>query len=72
MQFVLTMNDITMWLAVMTIILLVTSELLSSFTYYDKIAINRRLFRHAALILGMGFMITVILRFYQGLRAPIL
>ncbi|HDI07311.1 MAG TPA: hypothetical protein ENF76_02995 [Candidatus Bathyarchaeota archaeon] len=60
------MSDISLWLAVMAIILLITSELLSATTEYSgKIMIEKRRLRLAALALGIGFMITVIMRVFQ-------
>ena len=66
MNFPLSMNEISLWLAVMAIILLVTSELLSSTTRYaGNIIIEKKRLRLIALALGIGFMITVIMRVYQ-------
>jgi VIT1/CCC1 family predicted Fe2+/Mn2+ transporter len=66
MGFPLSMSDISLWLAVMAIILLITSELLSSSTgYLGKIAIERKRLRLVALALGTGFMITVVMRVFQ-------
>ena len=60
------MSDISLWLAVMAIILLITSELLSLATKYaEGIAIDKKKLRLAALALGLGFMITVIMRVFQ-------
>jgi len=65
-KFPLSMSDISLWLAVMAIILLITSELLSATTEYSgKIMIEKRRLRLAALALGIGFMITVIMRVFQ-------
>ena len=65
MELSLTISDFGLWLAATAIILLITSELLSSSTISRKIAIDRTLFRHVALTLGMGFMATVIIRVFQ-------
>jgi hypothetical protein len=66
MKFPLSISDIGLWLAAMSIISLITSELLSSSsTYTRNIAIDRKLFRLVALALGMGFMATVVLRVFQ-------
>lgn len=66
MNFPLSTSDISLWLAVMAIILLITSELLSSSTEYSRnIAIERKRLRIVALALGTGFMITVIMRIFQ-------
>jgi len=66
MNFPLSTSDISLWLAVTAIILLVTSELLSSSTGYSRnIAIEKKRLRLVALALGAGFMITVVMRVFQ-------
>jgi hypothetical protein len=63
LRFPLSISDIGLWLAVTAIILLVTSELLSSSTgRLGNIAIEKKRLRLIALALGIGFMITVIMR----------
>jgi hypothetical protein len=65
MNFPMSISDISLWLAVMAIILLITSELLYSTTDYSvKIVIERTRLRLVALILGIGFMFTVIMRVF--------
>ena len=66
MNFPLSISDLSLWLAVMAIILLITSELLSSSAEYSKnIVVEKKRLRLVALALGMGFMITVIMRAFQ-------
>ena len=66
MNFPLSISDISLWLAITAIILLITSELLSSPTEYSRrIIIEKKRLRITALIFGMAFMITVIIRVYQ-------
>jgi hypothetical protein len=66
MSFPLSVTDIGLWLAVMAIILLITSELLSSSTEYSQnIVIEKKRLRLVALALGIGFMITVVMRAVQ-------
>ena len=66
MEFPLSISDIGLWLAAMSIITLITSDLLSSSsTNMRNIAIDRKLFKLVALTLGMGFMATVFLRVLQ-------
>ena len=63
MKFPLSISDISLWLAIMAIILLITSELLSATTEYaGNILIEKKRLRLVALALGVGFMITVIIR----------
>ena len=66
MNFPMSMSDISLWLAVMAIILLITSELISSATEYSRnIIIEKNRLRLVALALGMGFMATVVMRIFQ-------
>lgn len=66
MNFPMSMSDISLWLAVMAIILLITSELISSATEYShNIVIEKSRLRLVALALGIGFMATVVMRIFQ-------
>ncbi len=66
MNFPLSLSDISLWLAITAIILLITSELLySSPEYSARIAINKKLLRLVALGLGIGFLATVVMRIFQ-------
>jgi hypothetical protein len=66
MNFPMNLSDISLWLAVMAIILLITSELISSATEYSRnIIIEKKRLRIVALALGLGFMVTVIMRIFQ-------
>lgn len=66
MRFPLSISDIGLWLAVTAIILLVTSELLSSSTgKLGNVAVEKKRLRIAALTLGLGFMATVVMRIFQ-------
>jgi hypothetical protein len=66
MNFPLSLSDISLWLAITAIILLITSELLySSPEYSARIAINKKLLRLVALGVGIGFLATVVMRIFQ-------
>jgi len=66
MQFPLSLSEISLWLAVTAIILLITSELLASSPgYLRNVALDKKRLRFAALGLGIGFMITVVMRVFQ-------
>ena len=66
MIFPLTLSDISLWLAVTAIILLITSELLYSLPEYSaRIMIDKRKLRMVALGCGLGFLVTVALRVFQ-------
>jgi hypothetical protein len=66
MNFPMSMSDISLWLAVMAIILLITSELISSAAEYSRnIVIEKSRLRLVALALGIGFMATVVMRVFQ-------
>lgn len=63
MQFPLSISDIGLWIAVMAIILLVTSELISPYSeHFGDFVIDKTRLRLVALILGAAFMVTVLLR----------
>jgi hypothetical protein len=64
MSFPLSFWDISLWLAVTAIILLITSELISP--YYGKInlLINKKRIKNVALIMSTLFLITVAIRIY--------
>lgn len=65
MNFPLSFSDISLWLAVMAIILLVTSELLTATGPLRNVAIERNRLRLLALALGLGFMVTVVMRAFN-------
>jgi len=66
MSFPLSTSDIGLWLSITAIILLVTSELLSSpTTYLSDIVIERTRLRLVAIGVGMAFMFTVLMRIFQ-------
>lgn len=66
MYFPLSLSDISLWLAITAIILLITSELLySSPKYSARIAIDKKLLKLVALGLGLGFLATVVMRVFQ-------
>ena len=57
--------DLSLWLAVTAIILLVTSELLSPYYGRTSVIINKKRLRIVSLFLGILFMLTVIVRVYE-------
>ena len=62
MQFALTFWDLNLWLAIISIILLATAELVSSYYGQTNLLINKKRLRRAALIMGVLFLITVAIR----------
>jgi len=61
--FPLSIWDISLWIAVTAIVLLVTSELLAPYSdYFGDFVVDKTRLRIAALVLGAAFMVTVILR----------
>ncbi|MCW3995061.1 MAG: hypothetical protein NWE98_02785 [Candidatus Bathyarchaeota archaeon] len=63
MIFPLTIPDISLWLAVTAIILLVASELIFSFPEYSsRITLDKKLLRYCAVGCGLGFCVTVLMR----------
>jgi hypothetical protein len=66
MAFPLSLSDISLWLAVTAIILLITSELLFSMPeYLGRLRIEKDRFRLAALGCGLAFLVTVVMRLFQ-------
>ena len=66
MIFPLSLSDIGLWLAVTAIILLITSELISSSPEYSaRILIEKKPLRVAAVGCGLAFLVTVGIRIYQ-------
>ena len=58
--------DIGLLLAVISLILLITSELLYSLPEYsDRILIDRRALRMFAIVSGLGFLVVVVFRTVQ-------
>ena len=70
MQFPLSFWDISLWLAITAIVLLVTSEMLSP--YYGKvnIHINKKKLKNAALAVSILFLITVTIRIISIILTP--
>ncbi|MGD6850531.1 MAG: hypothetical protein ACQCN6_00545 [Candidatus Bathyarchaeia archaeon] len=63
MIFPLSIPDIGLWLAVAAIILLTTSELLYSSSYYSsRILLDKQLLRYIGLGCGLAFLVTVLMR----------
>lgn len=66
MNFPLSLSDISLWLAVTAIILLIASEVLYSLPDYSaRIMIDRKRLRLIALGVGVAFLATVALRAFQ-------
>jgi hypothetical protein len=66
MNFPLSLSDISLWLAVTAILLLITSELLYSLPEYSaRIMIDRKSLRLTAFGVGLAFLVTVVMRVFQ-------
>lgn len=65
MSFPLTLWDISLWLAVTAIILLATSEFISPHYGRTNLIVEKRRLRQTAIIIGILFMLTVIIRVYE-------
>jgi hypothetical protein len=70
MQIPLTFWDISLWLAVTAITLLITAELISPYYGQTNLHINKKNLKKAALIMGILFLITVAIRIYGIITAP--
>jgi hypothetical protein len=62
--------DLSLWTAIIAIILLVTSELLSPYYGRTGMVINRRRLRIVALVVALIFLSTVAYRVYQIVIKP--
>jgi len=68
MQFPLSLSDISLWLAITAVILILTSELLCSSPKYSVyFRIEKKRLRLAALGCGLAFLTTVVMRIFHPL-----
>jgi uncharacterized membrane protein len=70
MAFPLGLLDVSVWTAIIAIILLVTSEFLSPYYGRTRIMINRKRLRIVALIVTSIFLATVVYRVYEIVTTP--
>jgi hypothetical protein len=70
MTFPLGLWDISLWLAITAIIVLITSEMLSPHYGKVNIRINRKRLQNAALAVSMLFLITVAIKIIDIILAP--
>ena len=64
MQIPLDFWNVSLWLAVTAIILLITAQLASAYDGPATLAIEKKRLRKAALVMGVLFLITVAMRIY--------
>ena len=57
-------DGISIWLAVTSLILLLTSEIISSYYGKTTVLIKRKRLRRIALIVGVAFMLTIFIQLY--------
>jgi hypothetical protein len=62
MSFPLSFWDISLWLAITSIILLITSEFISPYYGKTNLLINKKRLRNVAIIVSTLFLITVAIR----------
>lgn len=70
MQNPFTFWDISLWLAITSIILLTTAELISPYYGQTNLLINKKKLKNTALITGILFLITVAIRIYAIITTP--
>ena len=70
MSFPLVFDDVSLWLAVTAIILLVTSELLSPSYGNTSIYINNKRLRNAAVVVSILFLVTLAKRIVSMVINP--
>lgn len=63
MFFPLSLSDISLWLAVTALVLIVTSELMNAMPEFaSTVALDKNMLRMIALGCGLGFFVTVAMR----------
>ncbi len=63
MSFPLSIWDISLWIAITAVILLITSELLAPYSsFFGDFVIEKTRLRLVAMILGVAFMLSVVFR----------
>jgi hypothetical protein len=67
MRFPLSFWDISLWLAITAVILLATSELISPYYGQTSLIIEKGRLRRAAVLLGLLFVLTVLIRIYMAM-----
>jgi hypothetical protein len=70
MDFPLSIWDISLWLAITAIILLVTSELISPYYAKTNLIINKKRLRNVALTVSTLFLITVAIKIINIIISP--
>jgi len=70
MSFPLTFWDISLWLAITAIVLLITSELISPYYGKTNLLINKKRLRNVAIIVSTLFLITVAIRIATIIISP--
>lgn len=70
MQFPLSFWDLSLWLGVTTLILLLTAELASPYHGQTNLLINNNRLEKAALTMGTLFLITVAIHIYAIITSP--
>jgi hypothetical protein len=65
MFFPLSISDLSLFLAVATLILLLTSELILETSEFTSTILNKKLLRTVAIGCGAGFGVTVVMRIAQ-------
>ena len=70
MNFPLGFWDISLWLAVTAIILLITSELISPYYGKTNLLINKKRLRNVSIIVSTLFLITVAIRIATIITSP--
>lgn len=64
-QFPLSFWDISLWLAYVAIVLLITSEVISPYYEQAHVVIEKKPLRITALVFGVLFMFTVLMHAFQ-------
>lgn len=65
MEFPMSLSDLNLWLALMSILLLITSELISSYKTKYKFFIDRENLRKSSTLVGLCFIFSAIFRVFE-------
>jgi len=70
LDFPLSLSDISFVLAIVAIVLLITSELASPYLGRMNLAIEKKVLRRAALMFTFAFLFTAVLRVHEIISVP--
>ncbi len=70
MQFPLSLIDISLWLAITALVLLITAEMLSQRYHQGTIRIDKKRLRNVTVLVSISFLVTVVVRILGMIIRP--